>query len=100
VENFEKLNPANSLWGRYYKLWSQVDTEAERFLEFERWWGGYFRMTGSRNRGHRRKPVRGQQAGQRQDDGWATPMWTCATSARPWWCLRPGATTSRRRRRR
>jgi hypothetical protein len=47
VENFEKLNPANSLWGRYYKLWSQVDTEAERFLEFERWWGGYFRMTGA-----------------------------------------------------
>ncbi|MBP6764755.1 MAG: DUF3141 domain-containing protein [Rubrivivax sp.] len=46
VENFEKLNPANSLWGRYYKLWSQVDTEAERFLDFERWWGGYFRMTG------------------------------------------------------
>ena len=47
VDNFEKLNPANSLWGCYYKLWSQVDTEAERFLEFERWWGGYFRMTGA-----------------------------------------------------
>src|SRR5262249_4597152 len=25
----------------------KVDTEAGRFLEFERWWGGYFRMTGS-----------------------------------------------------
>lgn len=47
VENFEKLNPANTLWGRYYRLWSQIDTEAERFLEFERWWGGYFRMTGA-----------------------------------------------------
>ena len=46
VKNFENLNPANSLWGRYYKLWSQVDTEAERFLDFERWWGGFFRMTG------------------------------------------------------
>ncbi len=46
VKNFENLNPANSLWGRYYKLWSQVDTEAERYLDFERWWGGYFRMTG------------------------------------------------------
>jgi hypothetical protein len=47
VENFEKLNPANTHWNKYYNLWSSVDTEAERFLEFERWWGGFFRMTGS-----------------------------------------------------
>ena len=47
VENFEKLNPAFTKWTKYYNLWSKVDTEAERFLEFERWWGGYFRMTGS-----------------------------------------------------
>ena len=47
VKNFEKLNPANTLWNKYYNLWANVDTEAQRFLEFERWWGGYFRMTGS-----------------------------------------------------
>jgi pimeloyl-ACP methyl ester carboxylesterase len=47
VENFEKLNPANTHWNKYYSLWSHVDTEADRFLEFERWWGGFFRMTGS-----------------------------------------------------
>lgn len=47
VQNFEKLNPANTWWNKYYNLWSSVDTEAERFLEFERWWGGFFRMTGS-----------------------------------------------------
>ena len=47
VENFEKLNPANTHWNRYYKLWSNIDTEAERFLEFEKWWGGFFRMTGA-----------------------------------------------------
>ena len=47
VENFEKLNPANTLWNKYYNLWASVDTESERFLEFERWWGGYFRMTGT-----------------------------------------------------
>jgi pimeloyl-ACP methyl ester carboxylesterase len=47
VENFEKLNPANTWWNKYYNLWSHVDTESARFLEFERWWGGYFRMTGS-----------------------------------------------------
>lgn len=47
VENFEKLNPANTFWNKYYNLWSAVDTEAGRFLEFERWWGGFFRMTGA-----------------------------------------------------
>lgn len=47
VQNFEKLNPANTWWNKYYNLWSRVDTESERFLEFERWWGGFCRMTGS-----------------------------------------------------
>ncbi len=47
VDNFERLNPANTLWNKYYNLWSHVDTESERFLEFERWWGGFFRMTGA-----------------------------------------------------
>ena len=47
VENFEKLNPANTYWNKYYNLWSHVDTESDRFLEFERWWGGFFRMTGT-----------------------------------------------------
>ena len=44
VENFESLNPANTYWNKYYNLWSHVDTERERFLEFEKWWGGYFLM--------------------------------------------------------
>ena len=47
VDNFERLNPANTLWNKHYNLWAGVDTESERFLEFERWWGGFFRMTGS-----------------------------------------------------
>lgn len=47
VHNFENLNPANTFWSKHFRLWSQVDTEAERFLEFERWWGGFFRMTGA-----------------------------------------------------
>src|SRR5512143_401725 len=42
VQNFENLNPANTFWNKYYQLFATVDTEAERFLEFERWWGGYF----------------------------------------------------------
>jgi len=42
VENFENLNPANTLWGKQYNLYSKIDTEPKRFLEFEKWWGGYF----------------------------------------------------------
>ena len=45
VANFESLNPANSFYGKYYKLYSNVDTEAQRFLDFEKWWGGYCFMT-------------------------------------------------------
>jgi pimeloyl-ACP methyl ester carboxylesterase len=45
VENFETLNPANSFFRKTYNLYSKIDTEAERFLEFERWWGGFFMMT-------------------------------------------------------
>jgi pimeloyl-ACP methyl ester carboxylesterase len=44
VENFENLNPANTFWDKYYQVFSKVDTEPPRFLEFERWWGGFFLM--------------------------------------------------------
>jgi pimeloyl-ACP methyl ester carboxylesterase len=44
VQNFENLNPANSLWDKYYHVYDKVDTEPPRFLEFERWWGGYYLM--------------------------------------------------------
>ena len=45
VANFEALNPSNSFFGKYYKLYSNVDSEAQRFLDFEKWWGGYCFMT-------------------------------------------------------
>ncbi|RLJ65356.1 DUF3141 domain-containing protein [Sulfurisoma sediminicola] len=44
VQNFENLNPANTFWKKYYHLFANVDTEPPRFLEFERWWGGFFLM--------------------------------------------------------
>jgi pimeloyl-ACP methyl ester carboxylesterase len=44
VQNFENLNPANSLWDKYYHVFANVDTEPPRFLEFERWWGGFYLM--------------------------------------------------------
>ena len=45
VQNFENLDPAHSLWKKPYDLYSRVDTEEQRFLDFERWWGGYYLMT-------------------------------------------------------
>ncbi len=45
VANFESLNPANTLWTKQYNVYSQVDTEEERYLAFEQWWGGFFMMT-------------------------------------------------------
>ena len=44
VENFENLNPANTYWNKYYHVFANVDTEPPRFLEFERWWGGFYLM--------------------------------------------------------
>nr|WP_205710063.1 DUF3141 domain-containing protein [Paraburkholderia silviterrae] len=44
VTNFENLNPSNTFWGKLYNLYAKVDTERERFLEFERWWGGHYQL--------------------------------------------------------
>jgi uncharacterized protein DUF3141 len=42
VANFETLNPANTLWTKAYTLYSKIDSEESRYLDFERWWGGFF----------------------------------------------------------
>jgi pimeloyl-ACP methyl ester carboxylesterase len=44
VQNFENQNPANTLWSKQYNLYSKIDTEAPRYLEFERWWGGHVNL--------------------------------------------------------
>ncbi len=41
VTNFENLNPSNTYWTKTYNLYSKVDTEGPRYLEFEEWWGGH-----------------------------------------------------------
>jgi len=45
VFNFERLSPSNTWWEKYYTLWDQIDTEAARFVGFERWWGSFYYMT-------------------------------------------------------
>ena len=44
VQNFENQNPANTLWSKRYNLYSKIDTEAPRYLGFERWWGGHVNL--------------------------------------------------------
>jgi pimeloyl-ACP methyl ester carboxylesterase len=44
VQNFENQNPSNTLWTKQYNVYSKVDTEASRYLEFERWWGGHVNL--------------------------------------------------------
>jgi hypothetical protein len=44
VQNFENLNPSNTLWSKQYNLYAKIDTEAPRYLEFERWWGGHVNL--------------------------------------------------------
>ena len=44
VQNFENQNPANTLWSKQYNVYANIDTEASRYLGFERWWGGHVNM--------------------------------------------------------
>jgi pimeloyl-ACP methyl ester carboxylesterase len=44
VQNFESQNPSNTLWSKQYNVYSKVDSEADRYLEFERWWGGHVNL--------------------------------------------------------
>jgi pimeloyl-ACP methyl ester carboxylesterase len=45
VQNFELLNPARTLFRKYTDLYQAIDKGDEKFLEFERWWGGFFVLT-------------------------------------------------------
>ncbi len=47
VLNFESLNPGRTWFRKYYDLYSTVDQKGaiERFLDFEKWWGGFHLMT-------------------------------------------------------
>lgn len=39
VANFESLDPANTFFEKPYNVYANIDTEADRFLDFETWWG-------------------------------------------------------------
>jgi pimeloyl-ACP methyl ester carboxylesterase/tellurite resistance protein len=45
VLNFETLHPGRTWWKKHYDAFAAIDTEAERYLEFERWWSGFYFMS-------------------------------------------------------
>jgi Protein of unknown function (DUF3141) len=46
ILNFDRLNPANWLWGKQYDVYANIDTAEERYLGFEKWWGDFVRLNG------------------------------------------------------
>jgi hypothetical protein len=46
ILNFDRLNPANWLWGKQYDVYANVDTAGERYLGFEKWWGDFIQLNG------------------------------------------------------
>ncbi len=46
VLNFDNLNPANWLWSKQYDVYANVDTEGDRYLGFEKWWGDFIQLRG------------------------------------------------------
>jgi len=45
AQNFENLKPEKAIWEKHANLFTNIDTEAERFLEFERWWNGFYALS-------------------------------------------------------
>ncbi len=47
VQNFEMMNPSRTLFRKYTDLFRDIDKGDEVFLEFEKWWGGFFLLNES-----------------------------------------------------
>jgi hypothetical protein len=47
ILNFDALNPANWLWGKQYEVYTHIDTDAQRYLKFEKWWGDFIELDGA-----------------------------------------------------
>lgn len=44
IMNFNLLSLANFLWTKQYDLFSNIDKDSERYLEFEKWWGDFIQF--------------------------------------------------------
>ncbi|MGL4488618.1 MAG: DUF3141 domain-containing protein [Rhizobiaceae bacterium] len=45
VQNFEQMNPSRTLFRKYTDLFRDIDKGDKTFLEFEKWWGGFFLLS-------------------------------------------------------
>ena len=62
VSNFDNLNPANTFWTKQYNVWAKPEKEEHRYLEFEKWWGGFRASPRRRAAIHGGQSLRRQQA--------------------------------------
>lgn len=44
IMNFNLLSLSNFLWSKQYNLFTNIDNDGERYLEFEKWWGDFIQM--------------------------------------------------------
>ncbi len=45
AQNFETLKPEKAVWEKHAHLFTDIDRERDRFLEFERWWNGFYTLS-------------------------------------------------------
>jgi len=96
VANFESLNPANTYWTKPYNVYSKVDTERERFLDFETWRGNPVLLNAGEMQWIADNLFVGNKlsSGQIRTSGASASI--CATSNRQSSCSAPGVMTSLR----
>ena len=100
VANFESLNPANTYWEKGYNLYSKIDTEASRFLDYETWWGSPVLLNAGEMQWIADNLFVGNKLTAADPHAATACASTCATSSRRSSCFARGATTSRRHSRR
>lgn len=44
INNFEQLNPAKTMFRKYYDVFSDPEKKGAEFLQFEEWWSGFYYM--------------------------------------------------------
>lgn len=44
INNFEQLNPAKTMFRKYYDVFSDPEKKGAEFLSFEEWWSGFYYM--------------------------------------------------------